>query len=115
MIPTARLGTKLSVVIAAWNGLSSLERCLRSLKADGQASDTEVIVVTNFDAAEMLETQFPCVQHVAASSHTTVPVLRAIGIFSVRRRDRGSGRRPLYVRRRLVFGNQKGATSYPIR
>jgi len=81
MIPPARLGTKLSVVIAAWNGLSSLERCLRSLKADGQASDTEVIVVTNFDAAEMLKTQFPCVQHVAASSHTTVPVLRATGIF----------------------------------
>ena len=81
MIPPARPGTKLSVVIAAWNGLSPLERCLRSLKADGQASDTEVIVVTNFDAAEMLKTQFPSVQHVAASSHTTVPMLRATGIF----------------------------------
>jgi hypothetical protein len=81
MIPPARLGTKLSIVIAAWNGLSSLERCLRSLKADGKAPDTEVIAVTNFDATEMLARQFPYVQHVAASSYATVPVLRATGVF----------------------------------
>src|SRR5215469_14843945 len=81
MMPPGRPRTKLSIVIAAWNGLLSLERCLRSLKTDGEAPDIEVIVVTNFDAAEMLKTQFPYVQHVAASSHTTVPVLRTTGVF----------------------------------
>lgn len=75
-------GLKLSVVVAAWNGRSSLERCLRSLDGDGRAPDTEVIVVTNFGAgaSEMITNQFSFVHHVAMPSGTTVPVMRTAGI-----------------------------------
>src|SRR5712692_6335762 len=70
---------KLSIVIAAWNGNAALERCLMSLRRDGEAADTEVIVVTNF-AAEMLESRFRYVQHVSMPPGSTVPVLRTAGI-----------------------------------
>ena len=80
MMSSASPGVRLSVVIAAWNGARALERCLRSLKADGQEPGTEVIVVTNFDATEMLKTQFPDVKHTSMPADTTVPVLRTTGI-----------------------------------
>ena len=80
MLPPARPGLRLSIVIAAWNGPRSLERCLLSLREDARACDTEVIVATNFDAAEMLAGRFPYVRHLALPSDTTVPVLRTAGI-----------------------------------
>ncbi len=73
---------KLSIVIAAWNGVQSLERCLESLQDGGRAADTEVIATTNFDGgvAEMLKTRFPRVRRVAMAADATVPVLRTAGI-----------------------------------
>jgi GT2 family glycosyltransferase len=72
---------QLSVVIAAWNGQASLERCLRSLRRDS-LSETEVIVASNFDGATeaMLRDHFPDVRYVAMPVGTTVPRLRAEGI-----------------------------------
>jgi hypothetical protein len=81
MIPSSRPGVRLSVVIAASNGPSSLEQCLRSLKGDGQLSDTEIIAVTNFDATQMLHGRFPYVQHASMPADTTVPALRTVGIW----------------------------------
>jgi GT2 family glycosyltransferase len=83
MIPPARPGLKLSIVIAAWNGNAALDQCLRSLGSDGQRADTEVVVVTNYDGGtnQMLLTGFPYVQHVCMPQGTTVPMLRTRGIF----------------------------------
>lgn len=69
-------------MIAAWNGIASLQQCLQSLECDRQGADTEVLAVTNFDGGirEMLQDQFPCVQHVSMPLDTTVPRLRSVGI-----------------------------------
>ena len=67
---------RLSIVIAAWNGPASLERCLRSLAA--QADGNEILVIANFDAP--LSSQFPSVRYIPMPPGTTVPVLRAEGI-----------------------------------
>jgi GT2 family glycosyltransferase len=72
---------RVSIVIAAWNGATALERCLRSL--EGQVSGMEIIAVTNFDPAGVLVGQ--AVTLVPMPAGTTVPVLRAEGI----RRSRG--------------------------
>jgi GT2 family glycosyltransferase len=76
-------GVRLSVVIAAWNGAPSLERCLRSLEDDGKDPATEVIAVTNFDSGvkSMLEAQFSYVRHNPMARGTPVPALRAAGIY----------------------------------
>jgi glycosyltransferase involved in cell wall biosynthesis len=76
------MSLRLSIVIAAWNGGSLLQQCLESLKEQGQAGDTEVIVVSNDDgrSQEMLKLQFPFVKHVSLPPDTTVPVLRAAGV-----------------------------------
>jgi hypothetical protein len=75
-------GLQLSVVIAAWNGKQAVERCIQSLGSDAPAADTEVIVVTNFEAGtrEMMRERFPCVRHVPMPAGTTVPQLRTSGI-----------------------------------
>lgn len=82
MPSTSRPGLRLSVVIAASNDRASLERCLTSLGGQGQASDTEILVVSNYDqgTAEMLRTQFPHVKHVGLPEDATVPLLRTAGI-----------------------------------
>jgi glycosyltransferase involved in cell wall biosynthesis len=68
-----------SIVIAAWNGVPSLERCLRSL--EGQGSGMEILAVTNFDVdAARLTRAFPGVRFLAMPEGTTVPRLRAEGI-----------------------------------
>jgi hypothetical protein len=61
----------LSIVIAAWNGPSSLEKCLASLRPDGSV---EILAVTNFEG------EFPNVRHIPMPAGTTVPQLRAEGI-----------------------------------
>jgi hypothetical protein len=71
---------RLSIVIAAWNGNASLERCLRSLGDDARAADTEVIVVANFEP-EKLAGEFPFVCWIKMPAGTTVPELRTAGIF----------------------------------
>jgi len=73
---------RLSIVIAAWNGLGPLRECLLSLKKQSQAEDTEIIVASNFDqgAEQMLQAEFPHVKHVRLSEDTTVPALRTAGI-----------------------------------
>lgn len=73
---------KLSIVIAAWNGVESLNSCLTSLQDDGRAPDTEVIAATNFDGGvrAMLKAGFPYVRHVGMPAGTTVPQLRTAGI-----------------------------------
>jgi len=71
---------RLSIVIAAWNGSASLERCLRSLGGEGRAADTEVIVAANFEP-ERLAAEFPFVSWIQMPPATTVPELRTAGIF----------------------------------
>jgi GT2 family glycosyltransferase len=70
---------RVSIVIAAWNGPLSLERCLRSL--EGQASGMEILAVTNFDPdGDSLRRVYPGVTFIPMPAHTTVPVLRTEGI-----------------------------------
>lgn len=82
MIP-ATTNFKLSIVIAASNNISLLKKCLVSLKGQGEAADTEVVVVSNYNNGikEMIEKQFPRVRHISLPEDTTVPELRAQGIF----------------------------------
>ncbi len=70
---------RLSIVIAAWNGSASLERCLRSLNDEARAADTEVIVAANFEP-EGIGAQFPFVRWIKMPPGTTVPELRTAGI-----------------------------------
>ncbi len=73
---------KLSIIIAAWNDLPSLRRCLASLEGQIDAEDTEVIVASNYDdlARESVSRQFPFVKYVRLPAEATVPQLRAQGI-----------------------------------
>ncbi len=73
---------RLSIVIAAFNDISSLERCLSSLNAQTDEEDIEVIVASNYDQGtkEMIEKQFPRVKHLSLPADTTVPELRTQGI-----------------------------------
>ena len=71
---------RLSIVIAAWNGDASLERCLRSLGDQARAADTEVIVAANFEP-ERLGGEFPFVCWIKMPDGTTVPELRTAGII----------------------------------
>lgn len=72
---------KLSIVIVSPNTAALLERCLMSLAGQMGSSDTEVIVVSNYDgAAAMVAARFPHVRCLPMPPHTTVPELRAEGI-----------------------------------
>jgi glycosyltransferase involved in cell wall biosynthesis len=71
---------RLSIVIAAWNGSASLERCLRSLNDEVRAVDTEVIVAANFKP-ERLAGEFSLVHWIKMPAGTTVPALRTAGIL----------------------------------
>ena len=71
----------LSVVIAAWNGSSSLQECLTSLQKQLEAGD-EIIVVSNFEP-QLIEgplQELPSVVFVTMPQETDVPKLRARGI-----------------------------------
>ena len=73
---------KLSVVIAAWNGIHALEECLASLEKQVTELDTEVIVVSNFQT-ETLENEkrFSFLKFFFHSKEAIVPELRADGIL----------------------------------
>ncbi len=71
-----------SVVIAAWNGASLLRDCLVSLEKQIEKGGAEVIVVSNFETGiSESKKRFPFVKHIVLSEKTTVPELRARGIF----------------------------------
>src|SRR5579859_4800859 len=74
---------KLSVVVAASNDLSALEKTLSSLRGQAETIDTEVIAVCNFDVKEKdeFEKQYPFVKCVSLPEGTTVPELRTAGIY----------------------------------
>lgn len=86
MLSAPEPGIRLSVVIAAWNGVASLERCLASLKGQARTQDTEIIVVSNFNgtAPGRLEAEFPRFQLLRLPPDATVPVLRKTGILHSR-------------------------------
>lgn len=72
---------KISIVIAAWNGITHLLECLNSLDDQTLCDDVEVIVVSNFETGiSESETQFPAFRHLFLSAESTVPQLRAYGI-----------------------------------
>ena len=77
----------LCVVIAAWNGVGYLRRCLEALDATHPVVGLEIIVARNFDdgAASLLAAEFPDVLDVPMPPATNVPRLRLAGI------DRASG------------------------
>ncbi|CAN5643442.1 hypothetical protein BH18ACI1_BH18ACI1_13510 [soil metagenome] len=76
---------KLSIVIAAWNGISALRECLSSLEKQIETTDTEVIVVSNFESEiSEIETRFPLVRHIILSEKAIVPELRTRGILEAR-------------------------------
>lgn len=75
---------KLSVVIAASNDAAALGKTLDSLRGQGEAADTEVIAVCNFEAKADVTKRFPLFQCVTLASSTTVPELRARGIHLAR-------------------------------
>lgn len=73
---------KLSIVIAAWNGVESLRRCLISLEKQA-AAETEVIAVCNFSIVELEgDSQFSFVKFIESAAEKTVPQLRSLGINS---------------------------------
>jgi Glycosyl transferase family 2 len=75
---------KLSVVIAASNNLTALEKTLDSLRAQAETADTEVLAVCNFEATREIANRFPFVKCVSLASDTTVPELRTRGICLAR-------------------------------
>jgi GT2 family glycosyltransferase len=82
MIRDATTAVTLSVVVAASNSMADLEPCLASLKGQGEAPDTEILVVCNYGAGseERLTSAFPFARFAFLPGTTTVPELRAHGI-----------------------------------
>ena len=73
---------KLSIVIAAWNGAEMLRESLRSLENQIKTANAEVIAVSNFaDGIDKITREFPFAKCVILPAETTVPELRARGIF----------------------------------
>ncbi len=71
---------KLSIVIAAWNGNSSLRECLESLKKQTDPTETEIIVVSNFPI-DFSESEFSLpAKFINLPETATVPELRCEGI-----------------------------------
>lgn len=73
---------KLSIVIAAWNGVEMLRACLSSLKNQINSNDIEAVVVSNFGDEAFHENapEFPFARYFVLPAETTVPELRARGI-----------------------------------
>ena len=70
---------KLSIVIAAWNGIESLRRCLISV--ENQVEAVEVIVISNFSTKDLEnDSHFSFVKFNELAAETTVPQLRSYGI-----------------------------------
>ncbi len=69
-------------MIAAWNGVDALSRCLASIRASAACADAEVIVARNFDggAGAMIARDFPSALDLPLDPATTVPLLRGAGL-----------------------------------
>ncbi|MGI8470334.1 MAG: glycosyltransferase family 2 protein [Pyrinomonadaceae bacterium] len=73
---------KLSIVIAAWNGVEMLRECLISLENQIESANAEIIVVSNFaNGIEKNASEFPFARHIILPADATLPELRARGIF----------------------------------
>jgi hypothetical protein len=68
-----------SIVIAVWQGLAALDRCLEAL-ARQRDDATEVIVVSNFALPASVATSHPWVRLVATRSTLLIPHLWSAGI-----------------------------------
>lgn len=72
---------KLSLIIAAWNGISHLTRCLSSLEDQLKNSAAEVIVISNYDTGILEEkSNLKIAMYINLPDKTTVPQLLACGI-----------------------------------
>jgi glycosyltransferase involved in cell wall biosynthesis len=59
---------ELSIVIAAWNGVSLLRDCLLSLEKQIEKGGAEVIVVSNFETGiSESKKRFPFAKHIVLS------------------------------------------------
>lgn len=70
---------RLSIVIAAWNGISSLRQCLASLEKQTDKAASETIVVSNFPT-DSLEKEFSLTKFFHLPLTAIVPELRLEGI-----------------------------------
>ncbi len=73
---------KLTVVVAAWTGQESLQRCLRSLLSQVLPGEDQIIVARNFadEVEEPFTADFSTVSDLRFAHDTTVPTLRAAGL-----------------------------------
>ena len=74
------LDLKLSVVVVAWNGPAALLECLDSLGGQTETTDTEVLVISNFDPGRIFEGRFAFARHLRLPGGSPIPELRARGI-----------------------------------
>ena len=79
---------KLTVVVAAWTGHDSLQRCLRSLLSQVRPGEDEIIVARNF-ADDLCgpfpaAAEFPTVADFGFAHDTNVPTLRAAGLVAAK-------------------------------
>ena len=71
---------KLSILIASWNGVESLRRCLTSLIKQAE-TEAEVIAVSNFSTKDLADdARFSFVKFIELAAEITVPQLRSYGI-----------------------------------
>jgi GT2 family glycosyltransferase len=75
---------QLSIVIAAWNGVSSLRQCLASLEKQTEKTATEVIVVSNFEIDLSASDHSLPAKFLQLPAAATVPELRREGIALAR-------------------------------
>jgi len=75
---------QLSIVIAAWNGVSSLRRCLASLEKQTDRTETEIIVVSNFPIDLYADDLNIPVVFFRLGETAAVPELRRRGIDAAR-------------------------------
>jgi len=73
----------LSIVIVSWNVCDLLRQCLRSILANLQACELEIIVVDNAsgdDSVEMVRAEFPAVRLIANDQNRGFPAANNQGI-----------------------------------
>jgi GT2 family glycosyltransferase len=76
---------RLSVIVAAWNGISLLRECLSSLEKQAKETEAEVIVVSNFESGIYESKElFSFAKYFILSAEATVPQLRSHGINQAR-------------------------------
>lgn len=79
---TASAQPKISIVIASWNGMTSLQKCLESLETQTADFNAEVIAVSNFEnGIAEVKKEFQFAKFIILSSETSVPELRKRGIL----------------------------------